>query len=233
MERKISGVKRRRPYDSSRRQAQALATRDAIVDAARRRFLEDGFATTTIASIASDAGVSVDTVYKTYGGKPGLVRAIYVRGLAGDGPEHAEARSDALQLTERDPLAITRAFGGFVMEIAPRTAPIMLLIRDVAVSDPEMANLQAELDEERLRRMVHNAENLRDAGHLRPDLPVEVAGEIGWLYTAPQLYELLVIKRGWPIERFGAFVAEALQAAYFPPDVVARSTPRSGDKAKR
>src|SRR6476620_8608263 len=99
MERKVSDVKGRRPYDSSRRQAHARATRDAILDAARRRFLGDGFAVTTIASIASEAGVSVDTIYKTYGGKPGLVRAIYERGLAGDGAVHAEARSDALQLT--------------------------------------------------------------------------------------------------------------------------------------
>ena len=111
MELIASGVKRRRSYDSSRRQAQAQATGDAILEAARRRFLEDGFAGTTIASIATDAGVSVDTIYKTFGGKPGLVRAIYERGLAGEGPVHAEARSDALQLTERDPLAITRASG--------------------------------------------------------------------------------------------------------------------------
>jgi AcrR family transcriptional regulator len=226
MEQNPPEVKRRRSYDSSRRQAHARATRDAILEVARRRFLEEGFALTTIASIASDAGVSVDTIYKTYGGKTGLVRAIYERGLAGEGPVHAEARSDALQLTERDPLAITRAFGGFVMEIAPRTAPIMLLIRDAAVSDPEMAKLQAELDEERLRRMIHNAGNLRNAGHLRADLSVEAAGEIGWLYTAPQLYELVVIKRGWSIERFGAFVADALAAAYFPAEVF-RGLPRA------
>src|SRR3954464_2153169 len=232
MERKSPDVKRRRSYDSSRREAQAQATRDAVLKAARRRFLDDGFAATTIASIATDAGVSVDTIYKTYGGKTGLVRGIYERGLAGEGPVHAEARSDSLQLTEQDPLAITRAFGRFVMEVAPQTAPIMLLIRDAAVSDPEMAKLQAELDEERLARMVHNAVNLRTAGHLRAGLSVEAAGENGWLYPAPQRYELLVIQRGWPLRRFGAFVADALAAAYFPPDVVARGTPPSKAKAK-
>ena len=57
--------------------------------------------------------------------------------MAGEGPVHAEARSDSLQLTEQDPLAITRAFGRFVMEVAPQTAPIMLLIRDAAVSDQQ------------------------------------------------------------------------------------------------
>ena len=44
--------------------------------------------------IASAVGVSVDTIYKAFGGKPGLVRAIRERALQGDGPEPAEARSD-------------------------------------------------------------------------------------------------------------------------------------------
>lgn len=232
MERDAPNVKLRRQYDSSRRQAQARATRDAILEVARRRFFDEGFAATTITSIASEVGVSVDTIYKGYGGKPGLVRAIYEQGLAGEHPVHAETRSDAMQATERDPLAITRAFGGFVMEIAPRTAPIMLLIRDAAVSDPEMAKLQGELDEERLRRMVHNAGTLRSAGHLRADLSIEAAADIGWLYTAPQLYEQLVLQRGWSIQRFGAFVADALAAAYFPPEVVARGTSQPERSAK-
>src|SRR4051812_47450711 len=117
MERNSGPVKEPRRYESPRRQEQARLTREAILDAARRRFLERGFAVTTVASVASDAGVSADTIYKTYGGKPGLVRAIYERDLAGEGPVHAEARSDALQQTAADPLAITRGFGGFVMEI--------------------------------------------------------------------------------------------------------------------
>jgi AcrR family transcriptional regulator len=233
MERTSRDVKLRGRYDSTRRREQARATRAAILDAARRRFLDEGFAATTVASLAADAGVSVDTIYKSYGGKAGLVRAIHEQALAGEGPVHAEARSDALQRAERDPLAIIRAFGDFVIEIAPRTAPIMLLIRDAAISDPEMAELQAELDAERLRRMIHNAENLRNAGHLRADLSVEAAGEIGWLYTAPQLYELLVIKRGWSIQRFGAFVGDALAAAYLSPDVVVPGTPRPKRKPKR
>lgn len=221
MEPNNPGVKQQgRGYDSRLRTAQARATRGAIVDVARRRFLEEGYAATTIAAIAREVGVSVDTIYKSYGGKPGLVRAMYEQGLAGDDPVHAETRSEALQLSEQDPLAIARGFGDFAMEIAPLAAPIMLLIRDAAVSDPAMAELQAELDEARLQRMIHNADNLRTAGHLRADLSVEAAGEIGWLYTAPQLYELLVITRGWSIERFGTFVADALAAAYFPLDMV-------------
>lgn len=219
-------VKRRRRYDSTRRQERARQTRDAILDVARRRFLDDGFTATTIAAIASDAEISVDTIYKAFGGKPGLVSAICEKGLAGEGPEHAEARSDALQTTEPDPEEIMRGIGKLAAEVAPRVAPIMLLVRDAAVSDPEMAALKAELDNQRLERMTHNARNLADAGHLRAGLAVEAAGEIMWTYSSPELYELLVIRRGWQIERFGQFIANALTAALLPPKAPPRRTTR-------
>jgi AcrR family transcriptional regulator len=216
MERKDRPVKRGRRYDASRRQEQARATRDHVVEVAWRRFLEDGYGATTIASIARRAGVSVDTIYKSFGGKPGLVRAIHERALAGDGEVHAEARSDALQTGERDAATLMRGIGLLATEVAPRAAPVLLLIRDAAASDAAMAALKVELDGQRLERMTHNAGNLRRAGHLRHDLTTTAAAEIMWTYSSPELYELLVIARGWTPERYGAFIGDALTAALLP-----------------
>lgn len=217
MDSKRSSVKQKRPYDSVRRREQARQTRVAITDAARQLFLSEGFAPTTIAAIATGARVSVDTVYKAFGGKPGLVRAICQQALAGRGPVHAEARSDALHEAHRDPREIIRGWGALTSEIAPRVAPILLLVRAAAAADPEMANLQSELNAERLKRMTHNARNLAAANHLREDLTVEAAGEIIWTYSSPELYEMLVLARGWPLKRYGAFVADAMIAALLPP----------------
>ena len=103
MDPKSAFVKPKRPYDSARRREQARQTRAAILDIARRRFLDDGFAPTTIAVIADDAQVSVDTIYKVFGGKPGLVNAICQEALTGEGPVPAEVRSDAIQATSATP----------------------------------------------------------------------------------------------------------------------------------
>lgn len=206
-----------RRYNSTRRQEQARETRDAILDAAQARLLRDGFAGTTIGAVAADVGVSVDTIYKAYGSKPGLVRAIYETALAGEGRVHAEVRSDALQTTEPDPHEIMRGIGRLVTEVAPRAAPIMLLVSEAAAADPAMASLEAELDDQRLERMTHNARTLKRAGHLRDDLTVEHAGVIMWTFTSPDLYKLLVLRRGWSIERFAAFTTSALTAALLPP----------------
>ena len=189
----MTPVKPRRRYDSARRAEQARQTRAAVVEAARRLFLRDGFAATTIAAIAAEAQVSVETIYKAFGGKPGLVRAICATALAGEGPVPAETRSDELQAQEPDPRKIIRGWGELTIEVAPRIAPILLLVRSAAATDPEMAALRAEMDTGRLTRMTSNARNLAEAGHLRDDITVEQAGEVMWTYSSPELYELLVL----------------------------------------
>ncbi len=140
----------------------------AIIETARRLFLRDGFAATTIAAIAAEAQVSVETIYKAFGGKPGLVRAICDAALAGEGPIPAETRSDQLQLHEPDPRKIVRGWGELTVEVAPRIAPIMLLVRSAAAADPEMAGLLAEVDAARLSRMTAQRAQPRRGRALAP-----------------------------------------------------------------
>lgn len=216
MDRNRKPVKTRRSYDSSRRKERARWSRLEIVESARQHFLRAGFTPTTVRAIAEDAGVSVDTIYKSFGGKSGLLRAIYQQGLAGTGPVHAEARSDALQTTEPDSRKLYQGLGRFSSEVAPRTAPIHGLIREAAAADPQMQELLTTLDAERMERMRHVARNLKAAGHVRDDIAIEKVADILWTYTAPQLYELLVDIRGWSAVQFGAFVGAALTAALAP-----------------
>jgi AcrR family transcriptional regulator len=213
----MAEVKATRRYDSSRRAVQARENRAAVVAAAGELFLSGGFAATTVAAIAARAGVSVETVYKGFGGKPGLVRALCEEAFAGDGPVPPHVRSDRMQATETDARAIIRGFGTLSTEVAPRVAPIQLLARDAAATDPEMAGLYTEMQDQRLERMTHNARNLAAAGHLREDITVAHAGQVMWTYSSPELYELLVLRQGWPLERFGAFIADALISALLTP----------------
>ncbi len=205
-------VKPRRPYDASRRRERARLTSARIVEVAERRFLSEGYGV-TIADIAGEAGVSPDTIYKTFGGKPGLLRAIRTRALEGEQPLPAESRSDELHRQESDPRRIIECWGRLTAEIAPRVAPILLLVRAVAATDAEVRELRRELDEDRYRRMSENAAKLGEAGHLRAGVTVAEAADILWTYSSPELYELTVLDRGWSLDRYGRFVAEAMIAA--------------------
>lgn len=153
------------------------------------------------------------------------MRAICEHALAGEGPVPAETRSDDLQRTEPDPRTIIRGWGTLTAEVSPRISPILLLLRAAASTDPQMAGLRAELDASRLHRMTGNARSLADAGHLREGITAEQAGEVLWAYSSPELYELLVLTRGWPASRFGDFIADAMIAALLPPGPPAARAP--------
>jgi AcrR family transcriptional regulator len=217
MEQKSSAVNTRRRYDSSGRREQARQTRELIVGTAEDLFLSRGYAATTVAAIAAQARVSVETIYKSFGGKPGLVRAIVDKGLAGAAPVPAEQRSDQIRDTEPDPRRIITAWGAFLAEIAPATAPILLMAHDAAASDAELATLLEDIGAARLERMTVNARALDQAGHLRPGLTVAQAADILWTYSAPELYELLVLRRRWSSEKYGHFAAQAMIAALLTP----------------
>jgi AcrR family transcriptional regulator len=152
-------------------------------------------------------------IYKTFGGKPGLVRAIFQRALTGEDPVPAEQRSDRLQAEEPDPRKIIAGWGQFVAELAPRATPIMRLIRSAAASDPELEALLQDVDDARLRRMTDNARRLHRAGHLRPGITVRAAADVLWTYSSPELFELLVLRRGMSLRRYARFVADAMTAA--------------------
>src|SRR5436190_8707821 len=82
-------VKTRRRYESPRRREQAAATRREILDAAQRLFEQHGYAATTMAAIAKEAGVALQTVYIAVETKSGVLRALWhllLRGDEGDAP---------------------------------------------------------------------------------------------------------------------------------------------------
>lgn len=219
MERIIRTVKSRRRYDSSGRRAQARRNQEAALDAAQRLFLEQGYAATTIPAIAGEAGVSVETIYKAFGSKPELVRAIYERGLKGrESTTPAFQRSDEMRAQETDPRAIMREWGKLTSEVASQVTPIRLLIRAAAVTDPDMAALLKASDDERLKRMRHHARFLAERGYLRDGVTMAQATDILWSCSSAELYELLVLRRGWSLPRFARFVTEFMITALLLPN---------------
>lgn len=206
-------VNARRSYNSSRRRERSRETHDALLDAAQSRFLEQGYSVTTIDSIAADVAVSAATIYKTYGSKAGLVRALCERALDGRGAVPAEQRSDRLQEVEPDSRKIIAGWGRLTAEVAPRIAPILLLLRDAADGDPTAAALLAELDDKRHERMTHNARTLVHGGHTRPGIRLAEAGDVLWTYSSPEIYDLLVRRRRWTLRRYGTFIGDAIANA--------------------
>src|SRR5690349_16609626 len=101
-------VKAPRRYDATRRREQARQTRAAVLRSARDRFLGDGYAATTIGQIAGDAGVSVETVYKAFANKAGLLKAVFDVSVAGDDEPVAMDQRDVIQAIAEEPDAVRK-----------------------------------------------------------------------------------------------------------------------------
>jgi hypothetical protein len=54
---------------------------------------------------------------------------------------------------------------------------------------------------------------LHDDGHLRAGVSRNEACDVLWTYNSAELFQLLVLERGWSPKRYGQWVANALIAA--------------------
>ena len=203
---------KRRAYDSSRRQDQARETRRGVLAAARRLFLERGYAATNMSTIATEAGVSVETVYKAFRNKPGLVKAVFDVAIAGDDEPVPMVERDMVQRIndEPDPAGKLRIYADHIASSSPRHVPVQLLVRDAAASDAGAAEVWDQLLAERLTGMTLFAAHLQESGSLRTGVSRDDAADLLWAYNSPELWDLLVLRRGWSAERFGDWVAAAL-----------------------
>jgi AcrR family transcriptional regulator len=222
------GVKPRRRYDSRGRQQQARRTQQAVLEAARRMFLDVGYPATTVAAIAAEAGVSVETVYKAFGNKPGLLKAVFDVSIVGDDERIPMLQRDLVQQigAEPDPRRKLAMYGEHLTRDFPRSVPIELVVRAAAASDPAVAQVWDQMLAERLTGMTAFARHLHTGGHLRHGVSIGDARDVLWTYTSTELYDLLVNYRGWSPRKYGRWVADALIAALLPP-VPTKPSPRS------
>ena len=176
-----------------------------------------GFAATTVPAIARAAGVSAELLYKAFGGKAGLVRAIQHRALEGAGPVPAPDRSDALAAVAPDARSLLAAVGAAVDRGRPPgragAAPRPVRRRDRPGARP----LLEEMSGQRLARMAVNAARLAALPGVRRGLPVERIRDVLWAATAPELFDLLVLQRGWTVEEYRDHLFRGLCAQLLEP----------------
>jgi len=208
----------KRPYDATYRRAQAELTRTRVLTAAHDRFMRDGYAATTVAEIATDAQVSVPTVYKTFTNQAGLVKALFDTAVVGDNDDTplAARAPIAAVLAEPDPHRKIDMFAAMCAQIVPRAAPIQLLARQASASDTDLAAVYQQIQHERLTGLAGFAAHLHQQRHLADGVTTNQARDILWTYNSPELYELLVLHRRWNLNRYRTHIATAVTATLLP-----------------
>ena len=205
---------KRRGYSGETRRRRADERRRAVLQSALARFTEAGYAGASMAGIAADAGVAVDTIYATIGRKPQLLLAVHDFVLAeGATDEHGEP----VQALQRRYVAQVRAaptaeakittYADALGRLLPKTAPLLEALRDAGVTDPDCRKVWQSLEHRRAGNMRLFAADLRSTGRLREQVTDEVVADLVWSMNSAS-YFLSLTRRGWTPEQYAALVGD-------------------------
>ena len=203
----------KRAYDSSRRRAGAAVTRRGILAAAQRLFTADGYAATTMAQVAAEAGVSLKAVYLHFETKAGLLRALWDVALRGE-PDVAVAQQPWYQevLDEPDPERKLRLNARNASAAKTRMADVLQVIRGSASADPDLAELWALIQSDFYANQRVIVQQLHDMRALRDGLTVDKGADILWTLNHPDVWLLLVTGRGWTPTEWEAWFGDAARS---------------------
>jgi AcrR family transcriptional regulator len=208
----VAGKVKRRVYDSPRRREQAAATRAAILDAALKLFDKQGYAATSVAAIADEAGVALKTVYAVFGTKRGVLIALrsrLVRGTDDPVPVAQQAWFRAV-LAEPEPRKRLSMFAEASAALKSRAGGIFEIIRHAAPADPEIGAMWDEFMRDFYDNQRQVIERFDADGALKVD--VNHATDILWTINHPAVYHLLVAERGWKTLDYQQWLEETLDA---------------------
>src|SRR4051812_24471449 len=194
----------KRNYSSDLRAAHARETRRAIVAAAARLFVEEGYVRTTVDDIAQAAGVSRKTVFTAVGGKLALLKFALDWAVVGDDEPVALAQRPRVEALKHqtDPDALIRGWTRMAAEIASRVSGLSSALAVAAGTDLEARELWERSQAQRHQGARAFVTALAGLGGLRAGLSVDDAADIAWLHSDPSVYYRLVTQRRWSRRRF-------------------------------
>ena len=211
----------KRPYDARRRRERAgeerRATRLRVVEAARKLFLTKGYVATTMAEVAKEAGVALQSVYSAGQSKADLLHLVADLAVAGDDEEVMllDRPSFGSVAGESDPVKQVETIAALITATMERLAPVWVAYREAAAVDPKAAgNLVA----------AHHRRHETFAGLIAmlPEqtlrLPPEEATDSAWAIGSIDVFLLLRSILGWDALRYAEWLRRTLVDQLLIPD---------------
>ncbi|MDN3356365.1 TetR/AcrR family transcriptional regulator [Actinomadura sp. DC4] len=196
----------------------ARANRRKMRAAALELFADQGYAATSMQTIADEAGVAVQTLYFTFGTKRRLLSEILDVAVAGDDePVPTLERPDTLAvLAGSDAREQLRAQVRLAREIYERVSPVLRVVASAASADPDIAELWEINNAQRATVQERFVAALATKSPLREGLDTAGATDIALALQTPEIYHYLTHRRGWSPERWERWTADALVGQLLP-----------------
>jgi AcrR family transcriptional regulator len=203
----------KREYDSSRRQAQANETRRHILEAARKLFMERGYAGATADAIAAEAAVSTQTIYAIFKNKKKiLVSLMNVSSPTGEEdhlPVHERGGAQAVA-RETDQRRQLRMFADIVAYNLNQVAAVFEIMMDAAKVEPDFERIVEKLNKQRLEHMALAVQQIAANGPFRDNMDETYARDIVWTLTSGEVFLLLTRDLGWSKQKYADWLADSL-----------------------
>jgi AcrR family transcriptional regulator len=181
----------------SRRQEYAEATRQAIVDAARKLFSQKGYFSTKVDEVAALARVAPATVYAVSGGKHGLLRTLMDIWTTAPIVEATVRSIEKLD----DPSAILELVAATCRSMREEYGDIIRVILNTAPHDSEVADTLATATDRYRKALVRIGRRLSNLGALRNGMDVNQAVDVLWFYFGYSGLFTLIDDNQWSYER--------------------------------
>jgi AcrR family transcriptional regulator len=209
----------KRTYDSSRRQAQANETRRHILDAARKLFIERGYAGATAEAIAAEAGVSAQTVYAVFKNKKRMLVSLMnvspSTGMEDHTPLSERANVQAVG-QERDRRRQLQMFAQVAANNLDQISAAFAVMADAARTEPDLDRIIQKMNKQRLENMMFAVQQFAANGPFRNNMDETHARDIVWTLTSGEVFLLLTRERGWSKEKYAEWLADMLSRALLP-----------------
>jgi AcrR family transcriptional regulator len=203
----------KRPYDARRRRERATEersqTRRRVVDAARELFLERGYVATTMADIAREAGVALQSVYTAGQSKADLLHLVTDLAVAGDSQEVmlVDRPEYAAVAAEPDPARQIGMLAGLIATTMERLAPVWITYREAAAVDPKAAaNLVAA--HRRRHQTFRILVRMVPEQHLRNDH--DRSADTAWAVGSIDVFLLLRTVLEWDAAQYAEWLRDTL-----------------------
>jgi AcrR family transcriptional regulator len=209
----------KREYDSSRRQAQASETRRHILEAARKLFMERGYAGATAEAIAAEAGVSAQTIYAIFKNKKRMLVSLMnvspTTGVEDPTPMSERANVQAVA-QERDRHRQLEMFAQVVATNLDQAAVVSEIMSDAAKTEPDFNRILQKLNKQRLEHMTLAVQQFAANGPFREEMDEVQARDTVWTLTSPEVFLLLTQDRGWAKEKYAQWLTDMLTRVLLP-----------------
>jgi AcrR family transcriptional regulator len=233
----VKGQSPRRRYESAVRQESARRTREAIVNSASELFVARGYAATSLADIATAAGVARPTVFAAFGSKSALLGRALDQALAGDdGPVPVADRPWFQPVWDAPTQAgVLVAYARVCTLIGGRAAPLFETVRRAADASADVTGLWKNLQHNRRAGAQMVVRRLESLGPLQPALGTSRATDLLWIFNDPAHYNALVLQCGWPERAYTEWLSREMRNALLAPggtDWPTAPTPDAADHAE-